>query len=132
MKWSISIVGVIVIAGLAAFGIWIRKSDVQFVNLGEAQSRLLSAGLYCTPDKADGSLASGFLLSRGPMKWTTASALCKIGNMGPEWQGKVWVTIQSPLFKFQTMPDNAGLRNWGKVFAFGDEALLRELDDLSL
>jgi hypothetical protein len=131
MKWSLAILGAVAIAGLSTLGFRARELDMTFVNLAEARSRLADAGYYCTTDRLDGTLATGFLLSREPAQWNEAGALRKIGAMGSQWHGKAWVTFSSPLWQLQTLPENAGLRVWGKVIVFGDENLLREIDDLS-
>jgi len=128
MKWTLAIVGATVICGLVAVGFYDRESRVAFVNLADAKARLEGTGLYCIPDSAGGKLATGFLLSREPMTWSQVGSLCKIGPMGPAWQGKVWVTFSAPVWQLQTLPEKAGLRVWGNVLAFGDEKLLREID----
>ncbi len=128
MKWTLAALGAIVIVGLVTFGFRERQSDLAFANLADAKTRLMGAGFYCTPDSADGSLAAGFLLSRIPTTWNEAGALRKIGPMGPAWQGKAWVTFSTPIWQLHTLPEGAGLRSWGKVLAFGDETLLREID----
>jgi hypothetical protein len=129
MKWTLAIVGAMVICGLTAVGYYERESGMTFVNLAAAKAQLADAGFYCTPDGADGRLATGFLLSREPVTWNQVGSLRKIGPMGPEWQGKAWVTFSAPAWRLETLPEKAGLRVWGHVLAFGDEKLLREIDD---
>jgi hypothetical protein len=128
MKWTLAIVGATVICGLAAVGLYERETGVTFANLAEAKARLDETGFYCTPDSADGRLATGFLLSREPVTWSQVGSLRKIGPMGREWQGKAWVTFSAPVWQLQTLPEKAGLRVWGHVLAFGDDQLLRDVD----
>ena len=69
------------------------------------------------------------MVSRTPTTWTEVNGIAKVGPMGPAWHGKVWVTSRvSGSYPNAGMPYKAKLRLWGKVFAFGDEEVLDELE----
>lgn len=102
--------------------------DVSFDRLQEAKTKLATLGFHCTTDCADGQLSCGFLLSRTSTSWSDVCKLRKSGVMGPEWQGKVWVTLNPTVWQLESIPDHAGVRVWGAVVAFGDDELLREIE----
>ncbi len=128
IRWILTAGAVIVLAtsGLAFFA---KQHEITFEHLRDAQTRLLGAGFYCTSDRADGALSTGFLISRQWVSCTEASTLCKARPIGPDWKGKVWVTFSSDAWRLATLPEHAGHRVWGTVIAYGDEELLSELDE---
>ena len=130
MKWIRWFVGVVAILGLAGLVYSTRQSVVTFAHLCDAQTWFLRAGFQCTPDCATGKLGSGFLLSRQSATWNEAGKLCKVGRMGPEWRGRVWVTFNTRQWQLQSIPEDAGTRRWGAIIAFGDPELLNELDGI--
>lgn len=113
---------------LAGIGICFPHHDVTFERLQEAKSRLASLGFHCTSDCANGQLSCGFLLSRQTTTWSDVCELRKTGAMGPEWRGRVWVTLNPAYWQLESIPDQAGVRVWGAVVAFGDDELLREIE----
>jgi hypothetical protein len=127
IRWVLAAGAVVVLttAGLAYVG---KQHEITFLHLSDAQAHFLGAGFHCTSDRADGTLATGFLISRQSLSWSEAGTLCKVGPMGPEWTGKVWVTFNSKHWSLASLPENAGMRVWGTVIAYGDEELLSEID----
>ena len=128
MQWNRWMAGALAALALAGLAHVTRAHELSFANLEEAKARLLSAGFRCTSDNASGKVVTGFLVSKEGLAWNDAAVLCKIGKMGPKWKGKAWVTMSSPAWQLQTVPDEAGLRGWGGVLVFGDQDLLDELD----
>lgn len=128
MKSSGWFIGTIVVAILGGLAYNSKPSESTFAHLCDAKSHFVQAGFHCISDSASGELGSGFLLSRENVSWLEAGTLCKVGQMGPKWKGKVWVTFNSERWQLRTMPENAGARVWGSVIAFGDEELLDEID----
>jgi hypothetical protein len=120
--------GAVVFFALIGFTWYTGHRQLNFANLAEAKATMSNAGCLCLSDREDGVMGSGFLLSREFYPWNKACLLCKIGPMGPEWEGKVWVTSNTPDWKLASLPDNAGVRMWGEVIAFGDEQMLREIE----
>lgn len=106
-----------------------KQNEIAFTHLSEAKDRLVDTGFYCISDRSDGSLGCGFLISREAMSWSEAGLLRKIGPMGPEWKGKVWVTLHQEHWRVVSLPDHAGVRVWGSVVAYGDEEVLSELEE---
>jgi len=105
-----------------------RPHEVAFSRLHDAKARLARLGLHCTTDCADGKLSCGFMLSRSSSTWMDVCQLRKSGEMGPEWQGRVWVTLNPKAWQLESIPEHAGVRVWGAVVAFGDDELLREIE----
>ena len=129
MKWIVAgLAGLLLTAAGVSYSS--KQAATTFTRLNQAYNRLATAGFHCTADSATGKLGSGFLLSRASATWSDAASLCKIGPMGPEWKGKVWVTFDSSMWQLRTIPENAGVRQWGAVIAFGDEDLLNEVDSM--
>jgi hypothetical protein len=134
MVWSSRMIRGVLAAGaavmLATAGLaYVAKHhEITFLHLRDAKTRLLGAGFICTSDRADGTLATGFLISRQSSSWSEAGTLCKVGPMGPEWKGKVWVTFNSNDWRLASLPEHAGMRVWGTVIAYGDEEFLSEID----
>jgi hypothetical protein len=123
-EWIMGLLALTVIA----IAVWYPKAGVPIHNLADAQQRLKAAGYHCIPDCANGRLSSGFAISRENMSWFQAGMLCKVGNMGPEWKGKVWVTVSTPAWRLCRIPDDADARVWGPIVAFGDQEILSEID----
>jgi hypothetical protein len=127
-RWVIA-AGAVVVLSTAGLAHVAKQHEITFLHLRDAQARLLGAGFHCTSDRADGKLATGFLISRESVTSTQVGTLCKVGPMGPAWKGKVWVTFNSKDWQLSSLPEHAGVRVWGTVIAYGDEDLLSELDD---
>jgi hypothetical protein len=130
MKWSVSLSCAAVLVAVAGSFFLLQRQAATFEHLQDAKARLDAAGYFCVADNAHGYIGCGFLLSRNAVKWSEAGQLCKSGPMGPEWKGKVWVTLNPQCWRLESIPDAAGTRAWGAVVAFGDEDLLREIDEL--
>jgi hypothetical protein len=111
-----------------ALNLFTRAPEVNFERIQDAQSKLASLGLHVTTDGAGGQLSCGFLLSRNAATWTDVCMLRKNGAMGPEWRGRVWVTLSPSVWQLESVPERAGVRVWGSVVAFGDDELLREIE----
>lgn len=124
-RWT---AGALLFLALAGLTYGSRAPDPSFTNLDEARARLASAGFCCATDNANGKVVGGFVVSRECVTWSEAATLRKTGKMGAAWKGKAWVTMNSNVWQLQTIPDQAGLRDWGGVFAFGDQELLAELE----
>ena len=105
-----------------------RGPEVTFARIQDAKCKLASLGLHITTDGANGHLSCGFMLSRNAATWTDVCLLRKNGAMGPEWHGRVWVTLNPSVWQLESVPERAGVRVWGSVVAFGDDDLLREIE----
>lgn len=123
---------IIAIAGVVAFLVmcWLLNSPspIVFPNVQEACVNVTAAGFHCTSDREDGVVAHGFLITQDETDWQAANNLCKIGKMGPEWKGKVWVTYTNNNGAICVLPDDASSRLWGSVCAFGDADLLNQIE----
>ncbi|HZZ78598.1 MAG TPA: hypothetical protein VFE62_08770 [Gemmataceae bacterium] len=127
--WRCSLAaGGIVLFALVGVTWYAGRETVNFQNLTEAKTFLTSAGFACYSDHVDGDIGTGFLISREPVTTGEVSLLCKVGPMGSKWRGKAWVTFISKDWRLASLPDGAAVREWGGVFAFGDEEVLREVD----
>jgi hypothetical protein len=107
----------------------LTPQPIFFRDVGEASRCIQAAGYCVTSDRTDGVIQSGFLVTTQEATWEDANNLCKIGKMGPEWKGRVWVSQLAPGFCLGTLPDDAKPRTWGDVCAFGDPVLLEQLED---
>src|SRR5437879_1401988 len=96
--------GTTTVLGVGSLAYIAKRHDITFDHLRDAKSALVAAGYHCTSDCANGRLSSGFLLSREDVSWSDASKLCKVGVMGPEWKGKVWVTLSPDYWQLQSIP----------------------------
>lgn len=128
-RWQVRASAAVLVVLAGAFYCTRNYDDViRFDQLPQAQARLANLGFFCTTDCADGQLSCGFLLSRNSSSWSDVCQLRKTGSMGPEWRGKVWVTLNPSCWELKSVPDQAGIRVWGAVIAFGDDELLREIE----
>ena len=118
-----------IVAVCLVFRALLAPGQIAFQDLGEASRCVKAAGYCITSDRIDGVIQSGFMVTTEEATWEDANGLCKIGAMGPEWKGRVWVTQLAPAFYLGTMPDGAKPRTWGDVCAFGDPVLLEQLED---
>lgn len=107
---------------------WVKPHAIAFSGLREAHASFVTAGFYCTSDAYDGQIGSGFVISREKLAWADAVELRKAGSMGPEWKGRVWVTVTPVYWQIEAIPDDAATRTWGEVLAFGDAELLDEIE----
>jgi|ERR1043165_1853403 hypothetical protein len=128
MKCTTGVVATLMILSLTALA-FRPKTEITFHTLLEAKTRLLTLGVHCTSDRANGQLDTGLLVSRSAVTWSEAGSLRKIGRMGPQWKGKVWVTVNPQRWELQTVPDDASVRVWGDIVAFGDAEFLNEIDE---
>jgi hypothetical protein len=113
---------------LVGYLIWSKAPVIAFSGLRDAHARFISAGFHCTSDAIDGQVGSGFVLSREKLGWADAVELRKSGTMGPEWKGRVWVTVNPGFWQIEAIPDDAATRTWGEIVAFGDAELLEEIE----
>jgi len=102
---------------------------ITFHDVKEASNSIQAVGFRCTSDRVDGIVASGFMVTEEDATWKDANNLCKSGPMGPEWKGKVWVSLVPAHGTYGTIPENAPTRSWGGVVAFGDAKLLDQLEN---
>lgn len=100
---------------------------ISFDKLSDAWTAVSARGFYCRSDFKDGAVIAGFMVSREPTTWEEANLLFKCGKMSPAWRGKVWITCMHDDLIYFT-PDDAAVRVWGDVCAFGDEKLLNEIE----
>ena len=117
--------GAILFFALIGFTWYTGHRQLSFANASEAKATLSNVGYLCFSDREDGVTESGFLISREFYPWNKACLLCKIGPMGPQWEGKVWVTYNSPEWTLASVPDNAGVRVLGqchRIWRRGDAA----------
>jgi hypothetical protein len=128
IRWFLAAGAVVVLATVALTYV-AKQYEISFRHLHDAQARVLGAGFHCTSDRADGTLSTGFLISREMVTWSQVGSLRKVGPMGPNWKGKVWVTFSSNDWQLTSLPDHAGMRVWGTVIAYGDEEFLSEIDN---
>jgi hypothetical protein len=128
MSWKIWLAGGVSLLVLVSVTCYARPQVVAFSRIGDVHTQLVEAGYYCTSDSSSGMVTDGVMISRQPSTREEAASLCKVGPMGPRWQGKVWITVTKPTWSIETIPDEAGVRTWGSIIAFGDPELLRDLD----
>jgi hypothetical protein len=126
IRWSLP-AGVVVLSALAGIAYCAKQEDITFSGLRDAHTRMASAGFRCVTDRADGIVCTGFLISRQEVTWSDVGSLNK-SVMSPAWQGKVWVTVTNENWQIAMPPEEMGMRMWGNIVAYGDEALLREID----
>ncbi len=120
------VIGAILIAVLAARPLYFRPL-VYVTSLHEAANRIKQLNYGCYSDVRSGLIGNGFMVSKEPATWNDANALCKTGRMDASWTNKIWI---APLRTVGdcAIPDDAGTRVWGRVFAFGDPAFLDEIE----
>jgi hypothetical protein len=126
--WQVCAGGATLLVLTAAIAFFTRHHDLTFDRLHEARSKLATMGLHVTSDCANGQFSCGFMISRSSATWSDVCCLRKSGTMGPEWRGRVWVTLSPNDWRIESIPDRAGVRVWGSVIAFGDDELLREIE----
>ena len=88
MRWQLA-AGSILVAALMSGAFFFKQPGITFDRLPDAKAKLIAAGFLCIADSVHGQTGTGFLISREPVSWGDAGALCKAGPMGPEWKGKV-------------------------------------------
>lgn len=103
-----------------------------FDNLQQACSLVRTAGFFCVSDRADGTVDNSFIVSREPMTWEDAGHIRMSGPMGPRWKGCVWIIRSMPFTDLWTTPGDTEPRVWGKLWAFGDDDLLNEIERCNL
>lgn len=125
-RWIVAIVGVAAFLGIC----WALTPPppIVFPNVQEACVRVTAAGFHCTSDREDGVTANGFLVTQEETDWRVVNVLWKIGKMGPEWKGKVWVTFSTDQLALCGIPNGAASRSWGVVCAYGDADLLNQIE----
>src|SRR5262245_60984445 len=104
------------------------KTEIAFTSIEEAKNRIGASGFHCIADRADGEFANGVLVGRTPGQWEEANSMCKSRQFGPEWKGKVWISLNSDLCRSEVIGENVAWRTWGRVTAMGDANLLEELE----
>ena len=126
---SLTLGGFFVCTLMIASSYWVSSDSATYRDLKQTYTVISQNGFHCRSDRYDGENASGFMISRKPLAWEYVNEVPKVGPMGSEWQGKVWVTshmnLQCP---HVTIPDKAKLHIWGTMFAFGDEDIINELE----
>jgi hypothetical protein len=128
-RWNVGAAGALLLALAVGYGFTRNNhEDITFARIQDAKARLAKSGFYCTTDCANGQISCGFMLSRKASSWSEVCTMRKSGAMGPEWQGKVWVTLNPQAWQIESIPDQAGVRVWGAVVAFGDDEFLREIE----
>ena len=128
MKFKVLVSCAMVFVAMAGSAVFFKHSGATFERLAEAKARISELGYFCTTDSESGQIGCGFLISRTTIDWSQTGLLRKTGPMGPEWQGKVWVTLNPRFWRLEAVPDQAGVRVWGSVIAFGDEDFLEEIE----
>ena len=113
MSWKGFVTGAAVLAVLTGFASFAKHHEVTFDRLQQAKTKLAALGYHCTSDTANGELGCGFMISRGALNWNEVGSVCKTGPMGPEWEGKLWVTLNPSCWRLEGVPDHAGVRVWG-------------------
>ena len=126
--WKVCAGGAALLLLSAGVAFFTRPHDVAFDRCKRRWLKLALLGFHVTSDCANGQLSCGFMLSRQASSWLDVCTLRKSGTMGPEWQGKVWVTLNPNAWQLESVPERAGVRVWGSVVAFGDDELLREIE----
>jgi hypothetical protein len=111
---------------LLTLAFWPRSAS--FDNLVQARASLEGAGFFCIGDREGDQCVHGFTVAKKPITWSEANEICRIGPMGPEWKGRVWITTQSTVMPMTTTPNDAPPRIWGRVLAFGDPEFLDEIE----
>ena len=90
-----------------------RKTEIAFTSLGEAKNSLADRGFYCIGDCADGRCSIGFFVCRAPISWEQTCSINKAKPFGTQWHGKVWVSLNSPLWRSRASV-NCGLAKLGQ------------------
>jgi hypothetical protein len=128
MKRKDWLLGFAVLACLLAIAwyLWPRAS-ISYADLMEARTGIEAEGFFCTSDRTDGKICTGFMVTREPATADEANLLPRGGPMGPEWDGKIWVRKCTGA-TYWTMPDNVEHRIWGGVCVFGDKDFLAEIE----
>jgi hypothetical protein len=125
-RWIVAAMTVLV---LGLYWVFSAPNPIRFPTVTEASVNLTAAGFHCTADRADGVVTCGFMVTQEESTWKVANNLCKIGKMGSEWNGKVWVTYTNDSGTLCTIPDDATTRSWGGVLAYGDARLLDQIEE---
>jgi hypothetical protein len=128
--WKWTVIGAAIVAAVVGLGSQTRIGPDRQPDLPEARTRLQAAGFHCISDEPGAGNMAGFLVSRKPATREEAARLCKGGRMTAAWAGKAWVTVTAPHWALADVPEGAGVRAWGNMVAFGDEEVLRQLDEL--
>jgi hypothetical protein len=128
MNWKAILAGVMLVLVVGGVATLAKRQSVRFEDLNAAKSDFRAAGYYCVADSVDERHCNGFLISRETIARESVNSMRKVGEMGPAWKGKAWVTLNPGCCRLEFTPDDAATRTWGNVVAFGDADLLRELD----
>ena len=130
MTWKTILGGAMIVLVAGSVAALVKRQSVGFEGLDAAKSDLRAAGYYCVADSADGRYCGGFMVTREMVSSDAVNSMRKVGEMGPAWKGKVWVTLNPGYWRLELIPDDAATRTWGNVIAFGDADLLQELDSI--
>ncbi len=129
MKFKVWVAGAAVVLAFAGVSFYFKPHDVAFNGLHDAQAKLAALGYHCTSDAQNGQIGVGFMISREAIAWHDVGTLNKSRGMGPQWHGKVWVTLNPQYWRLEAVPEETGVRVWGSVIAYGDDEVLNEIDD---
>ncbi|MBI3821789.1 MAG: hypothetical protein HY289_03810 [Planctomycetes bacterium] len=128
MRWKYLIAGGMLVVAMVGLAYFTKPAAMTFDDLLAARQQLESLGLHCTHDCSEGR--GGFMLSKEPATTSDAALLCKVGKMNSSWTGRAWVTLNPAAMRVESIPEGAGVRVWGGVLVYGDDALLREIDQI--
>ena len=120
------VVGLILV-GMIVVHPLVFPPSVRFDCIQEALTSIKKLNYTCCSDMCNGKIVSAFMVSKEKATWMQACELCKSGPIGPNWKNKVWV-VRLPSEMMPTIPDDAGTRIWGCIFAYGDPAFLDEIE----
>ena len=123
-RW-IAVLGVL---GFVALWLLLQNQSLSFRTLKEAQTAVESVGCFVVPDRKNGPPVSSMVVSRAPIAWTDANSLRKQGPRTQEWKGKAWIVTPSRVVELNTSPNDEPPRQWGKLWVFGDDDFITELE----
>ena len=111
---------------IVVIGFQLDRPTPTFDSVQQACARLRAAGYHCRSDCQSNAIGiGGVIVSRVPLAWEDVNDMRKTKS---RWSGRVWLCVSTQSVALMFASDELTPRTWGKVLAFGDEALLDEIE----
>lgn len=125
--WPVLAVVLGVIAILLTW--WLTPRPLHFESTDQLKELAEAQGLHVHTS----TRSLGFFISEYPLEPRDLPIRKGSGDLGPEWQGIIWVQPLEKEDADRVLPPSASdqVRRWGKVLAYGDPNLLNRIEEIA-